>query len=205
MTRLLVSVRDATEALAAAGAGADFIDLKDPSAGALGGLPAACIAGLVALLRAHAPGLPVSATIGDVEAARIDEILARAWAVGQCGVDYVKVGVDLRDGRELAFALLPSLADAARAGLPVVPVLVADEGVDEALVRAAVDAQAFPALMLDTRAKRAGSLLQRVTLLSLAAFIGRVRASGCLAGLAGALARDRVGELAGQRGPGRGA
>nr|WP_231497814.1 (5-formylfuran-3-yl)methyl phosphate synthase [Methylibium sp. T29-B] len=34
--RLLVSVRNVEEALAAAAAGVDFIDLKEPSAGALG-------------------------------------------------------------------------------------------------------------------------------------------------------------------------
>jgi len=187
MTRLLVSVRDASEALAAAGAGADFIDLKDPSSGALGGLPPERIAAIVVVLRAHAAGLPVSATIGDVDAHEVEEILARARRVAQCGVDYVKVGVDGQGGRAAALALVAQLAGLARAGVPVVPVLVADEGVDDALVQAALREGVFPALMLDTRAKRAGSLLQRVTLLSLAGFVARVRGSGCLAGLAGAL------------------
>ena len=41
MTRLLVSVRSVDEALVAAAGGADFIDLKEPSQGALGGLPEA--------------------------------------------------------------------------------------------------------------------------------------------------------------------
>ena len=39
MMRMLVSVRDVPEALLAAHGGADFIDLKEPRAGALGGLP----------------------------------------------------------------------------------------------------------------------------------------------------------------------
>ena len=187
MTRLLVSVRDAGEALAAAGAGADFIDLKDPSSGALGGLPPERIESIVAVLRAHAAALPVSATIGDVDAREVDEILLRTRRVAQCGVDYVKVGVDGQGGRAAALALIARLAGLARAGVRVVPVLVADEGVDDALVQAALKEGVFPALMLDTRAKRAGSLLQRVTLLSLAGFVARVRGSGCLAGLAGAL------------------
>jgi hypothetical protein len=42
MMKMLVSVRDIDEALAAAQAGADFIDLKDPAAGALGGLAPRC-------------------------------------------------------------------------------------------------------------------------------------------------------------------
>ena len=44
MTRLLVSVRDEAEARAAAWAGADFIDAKDPAEGALGALAPARIA-----------------------------------------------------------------------------------------------------------------------------------------------------------------
>lgn len=196
MTRLLVSVRDAAEALAAAQAGADFVDLKEPSAGALGALPVARVAELVALLRARAPGRPISATTGDVDATRVDEILARAWRIGQCGVDYVKVGVDPAGGRDAALALVAALGDAARAGLPVVPVLVADEGVDDALLRAALREQAFAALMLDTRAKRAGSLVQRVAPRALAAFVARVREAGALAGLAGAL---RLADLAALR------
>ena len=187
MTRLLVSVRDADEALAAAAAGADFIDLKDPAAGALGGLPPSQVERLVGLIRARAAGLPVSATIGDLDARALDEIVARTTRIAACGVDYVKVGVDAAAGRAAALALVARLAELGRAGMPVVPVLVADEGVDEALVRAALRAQVFPALMLDTRAKRAGSLLQRVDSASLARFVAAVRAEGCLAGLAGAL------------------
>ncbi len=187
MMRLLVSVRDADEARAAAAAGADFIDLKDPAAGALGGLPPAQVERLVAVVRVLATGLPVSATIGDLDARALDEIAARTTRIAACGVDYVKVGVDAAAGRAAALALVARLAGLARAGIPVVPVLVADEGVDEALVHAALREQVFPALMLDTRAKRAGSLLERVARASLAGFVAAVRAEGCLAGLAGAL------------------
>ena len=38
--RLLISVTDAAEAVDAAGAGADIIDVKDPGAGSLGRAPA---------------------------------------------------------------------------------------------------------------------------------------------------------------------
>ena len=55
--RMLVSVRDVQEALAAADGGADFIDLKEPREGALGGLPLNTIREVVCALR-HAFGVP---------------------------------------------------------------------------------------------------------------------------------------------------
>ena len=62
--KLLVSVRTVAEAAVAAADGADFIDLKEPRAGALGGLPVALIGDIVSVLRASGCTLPVSATIG---------------------------------------------------------------------------------------------------------------------------------------------
>ena len=184
MLRLLVSVRSVHEALAAADAGAHFIDLKEPAAGALGGLPPRRIARIVQALRARHPGLPVSATIGDVAVESRNVILRRVAAVAACGVDYVKVGVEAGADIEAGRALLAQLASC---GSAIVPVLVADRGIDDRLVAAALQARAFPALMLDTFDKRGGSLLQRLGLDALASFIGRARSQGCLAGLAGAL------------------
>ena len=54
--KLLVSVRSVEEALLAAEGGADFIDLKEPGAGALGGLPIATIRAIVDALRRHGSG-----------------------------------------------------------------------------------------------------------------------------------------------------
>lgn len=187
--RLLVSVRDPAEALAAAAAGADFIDLKDPAAGALGGLPLEEITTLVMILRRDFPALPISATIGDFAAVQVDAIVQRVAAVAGCGVDYVKVGV--APGRD-APALLRALA---RCDAAVVPVLLADDGVDLAAVSQALALAAFPALMLDTAHKRAGSLLDRVSVAALSAFIGQARRHACLSGLAGALRADEVSAL----------
>ena len=185
MVRLLVSVRDREEALLAAEAGVDFIDLKEPSAGALGALAPEQVATIVALLRARHPGLRISATVGDLSVQQADEILRRVQGVAACGVDYVKVGLWPEPAEPgLAHALVDALA-ACRAR--VVPVFVADEGVDLALVEHALLRGAFPALMIDTAEKRRGSLLQRVPLATLAAFVAAVRARGVLAGLAGSL------------------
>jgi uncharacterized protein (UPF0264 family) len=189
MTRLLVSARDADEAFAAVRAGADLIDLKDPSRGALGGLEPAHIEQITAALRAEHPTVPVSATIGDVPAHEVTAILRRVEAVAACAVDYVKVGIPPGQG---AAALLRALRVCAA---PVVPVLLADEGIDFSLVHEATCGESFPALMLDTEDKRGGRLLQRVAAESLARFIKEVRHSGRLAGLAGALRAEDVQSL----------
>lgn len=189
MTRMLVSVMNVAEALAAAGAGADFIDLKDPAAGALGGLAPATIVAIVAVLRDAHPGLRISATIGDVDVADRAEILARVAAVAVLGVDYVKVGIE---SAEAPAALLDALA---HCGASVVPVLIVDRGVDLPLVEQALALGAFPALMLDTAEKQAGSLLVRVHPQALRAFIAMAREHGTLSGMAGALRAADVPRL----------
>jgi len=93
MTALLASVRSSEEALDAAQAGAELIDLKEPGSGALGDVSLPEIARIVAMLRATYPVKPISATIGDVATEEIDEITERVIEVSNTGVDYVKVGV----------------------------------------------------------------------------------------------------------------
>ena len=192
MPRLLVSVRSVNEALAAARSGAVFIDLKEPAAGALGSLPPRRIARIVQAMRALHPGTSISATIGDVPVQSREQILRRVAAVSACGVDYVKVGIDSRAHPEAVVALLDGLA---RCGTPIVPVLIADDGIDGALVEAALWPHAFAAVMLDTVDKRGGSLVQRHPMAALAAFVASVRSRGCLAGLAGALRAEDVPAL----------
>lgn len=169
--RLLVSVRNLGEARLAARAGVDFIDLKDPAAGALGALPPARIAEIVAALRAPQAGRPpaLSATTGDLPSDALDAILAQVSAVAATGVDYVKVGID---GAPASRRLLGALA---ACDAPVVPVLLADHGIDASLVHEALALESFAALMLDTADKGAGSLLERLPEAALAAFITTVR------------------------------
>ena len=184
--KILVSVRSVEEALLAVSGGVDFIDLKEPSRGALGGLPPATIRSIVDALRRHGSGLPVSATIGEVPAHELNRIATRVDAVAACGVDYVKVGIERTPQ---AVALLDALA---ASGWPVVPVFIADQGLDFSHV-AHASALGFPGVMVDTADKRAGSLFDAVPLPDLRRFAGVVRATGgtgasaALLGLAGAL------------------
>jgi (5-formylfuran-3-yl)methyl phosphate synthase len=178
--KLLVSVRNVEEALLVAEGGADFIDLKEPGAGALGGLPIAAIHTIVGALRRQGKGLPVSATIGDVPMHDIARIAAFVVAVGACGVNYVKVGIERVPQ---ARAVLDMLA---RSGQPIVPVFIADQGLDGSDVAHACT-QGFPAVMADTADKHAGSLFDVLSMDELRHFVGAVRATGAMVGLAGAL------------------
>jgi len=189
MMRLLVSVRSVDEALIAARGGADFIDLKEPGQGALGGLPEATIRTIVTALRAQGITLPVSATIGDVPMSMRDEILARVAAVGDCGVDYVKVGIERGP---LSREVLEALAATGRA---IVPVFIADRGLDDALVALALTF-GFAGLMADTADKHAGSLLEMVERPALQRFVAQVRGAGVMVGIAGALRASHAAELA---------
>ena len=178
--KLLVSVRSVDEALLAADGGADFIDLKEPGAGALGGLPVATIRAVVAALRQNGVGLPVSATIGDVPMHEGGRIAACVAAVGACGVDYVKVGIErVPQARSVLDALAAS-------GAAIVPVFIADQGLEWADVAHAC-ALGFPGVMVDTADKRAGSLFDALPPAALDRFVAMVRAGGAMVGLAGAL------------------
>jgi uncharacterized protein (UPF0264 family) len=115
-------------------------------------------------------------------------VLQRVSAVAAAGVDYVKVGIARAPATP---ALLEALA---RCGSVVVPVLIADEGIDDALVAHALEAR-FAAVMLDTADKRGGSLLARLPEADLARFVARTRAAGAMAGLAGALGSEDLPRL----------
>jgi len=185
--RLLASVRDVDEALAAAAAGADFIDLKEPAGGALGALPPSRIAAVVRVLRERHAGVRISATTGEWRGVGRAATLDAVAAVAACGVDYVKVGVE--PGAQERVEWL------AHADATVVPVLVADAGVDLPLVEQALRHRAFPALMLDLAGKHGGSLFDVVPLRPLVDFTRTVQRAGRWAGVAGALRLADVAAL----------
>lgn len=186
--KILVSVRSVEEALLVARGGVDFIDLKEPGDGALGGLPIDTIRAIVGALRQQAVGLPVSATIGDVPTADLPRIMACVDEVGACGVDYVKVGIDRAPH---AVAVLNVLATC---GWPVVPVFIADQGFEWAHVEHAC-ALGFPGVMADTADKLAGSLFDAMAQPDLRRFVATVRSGGAMVGLAGALRVSHESQL----------
>lgn len=178
-TQLLVSVATPSEAAQVAAAGVDFIDLKDPTRGALGNLPEATLAAIVARLGEQQRRGKLSATIGDLPATDIDAILTRVARVAACGVNLVKVGITRTGAAELLDAL-------ATCGHSIVPVFIADCGLDAAVLTRAARLP-FAALMIDTAEKVAGSLLERMDGSKLREIVDSVQAEDCAIGLAGAL------------------
>jgi uncharacterized protein (UPF0264 family) len=186
MTLFLASVRDAAEAEMALACGADIIDLKDPSQGALGAAPLETIATAV---RSVAGRTPVSATIGDVPLA--DAVIANAvCAIVATGIDFVKVG--LLPGTEAEDCLHLLAADTCQARLILVAFADALPEFDAVRLAARIGAAG---VMLDTMGKAAGSLSDHLPLEALAAFVHSAKAEGLIVGLAGSLEAKHVSAL----------
>lgn len=204
---LLVSVRDPAEALEAAAAGAQILDAKEPATGALGAVPEAVLRALVGALRAAGQPQPVSATVGD---GPFDDagLEARVRATAACGVRWVKVGagpgeagtvaalgrLQARMRAEQAAAQAAGHAPPWPAWRGLVPVLLADAGLEDARLQAACQG-GFPAVMLDTADKAAGSLAARRPHAELQAVLRALQAGGARAGLAGSLRAEDLGAL----------
>jgi uncharacterized protein (UPF0264 family) len=182
--RLLASVTSETEACLAASLGADIIDCKDPSAGALGALPEGVVAAIRKAVPAH---VPVSATIGDLP---LDPPLVTraAWSMAATGVDIVKIG--LFPGGD-ARSTIRSLGRELAPGTSLVAVLIADAPLDFSMVDE-LCAAGFAGAMLDTAAKDGRTLLDHQDESTLTRFIAAARAAGLLAGLAGSLRRAQI-------------
>jgi len=186
MTLLLASVRDAAEAEMALGCGADVIDLKDPSRGALGAVSLDAIAATVRSVGGRAP---VSATIGDLPLKDVD-IGNAVRATAATGVDFVKVGLFPGTEAEDCFSLLA--AEASHVQLVLVVLADALPSFDAIEAAAKIGAAG---VMLDTMGKTAGSLLDHLPFEKLAAFAHSARAKGLIIGLAGSLRARHVPTL----------
>jgi uncharacterized protein (UPF0264 family) len=185
--RFLASVTDASEALLAAGAGADIIDGKDPARGALGALSPETVAAIRASLPPH---IPVSATIGDIPADD-PSVPDAVGAMAAAGVTFVKIGFFGGAAPASAIARLGRLPLGA---CRLVGVLLADREPDFDLVGDMAHA-GFAGVMLDTETKEGGSLPDVMSEPALAAFIATARRHGLFAGLAGSLRAHHIPRL----------
>jgi (5-formylfuran-3-yl)methyl phosphate synthase len=184
---LLISVRDADEALLALNGGADFIDIKEPSRGSLGAADPAAVAAIVAAIDARAPIsiaagelLEWSPTTAPALMAALDGIPALV-KFGLAGCESVS---DLRNCWQFAIS---QLGDDIR---PVAVVYAdwhaAAAPSPEEVLAMASDANC-PALLIDTWNKSHGTLFAHWPLDQIASFVDEVRKSGMLAVLAGSL------------------
>jgi FolB domain-containing protein len=186
MTLFLASVTGAAEAEVAVAHGADVVDLKDPTKGALGALPAEEVRTAVV---AVAGRRPVSAVIGDPPM-QPDSVFAAASAMAAAGVDYIKVGLFPESGREACIRALHPLARKTK----LIGVMFADLAPDLALVRTMADC-GFAGAMLDTARKGGRRLLDHMDMPALREFVAACRSHGIMAGLAGSLETPDVPRL----------
>jgi uncharacterized protein (UPF0264 family) len=186
--KLLVSVMDAGEARAAAEAGADIVDVKNPAEGSLGA-PAPDV---IAAVRAAVPaGVPVSVAIGDMPNLPGTAALAAAGAA-RSGATFVKVGLwgtsteaeavellrAVRGGAAGAIVVAGAYADARR--VPHAP--LAPELLPRVAHLAGVEV-----CLLDTAVKDGRGLLEWLSPEALAALVAEAHALGLEIALAGAL------------------
>lgn len=183
MTLFLASVRNPAEAETALVAGADIIDLKEPGNGALGALEPDTIGTCVAHVAGRAP---VSATIGDLPLhAEIIRDAVRATA--SLGVDYVKLGLYPGGDARCCLDLLEMKARTTR----LILVAFADAWPDFDVVAEAARIGAS-GVMLDTRRKDTGSLLDHLSIETLAGFVAVAKTRRLNVGLAGSLRAEHV-------------
>jgi uncharacterized protein (UPF0264 family) len=187
MTGFLASVATAAEAAVARDGGADIVDLKDPSQGALGALPSPVIAEAVAAIAGRRT---LSATAGDL-VMEPDAVLPAVRRLAGLGVDIVKVGIF--PGGDLA-ACLRALRSETERGTRIVAVMFADRAPDFDLIPRLRDA-GFAGAMLDTAGKDGGGLRTRLSEARLRAFVDAVAARGLMSGLAGSLRLDDIAPL----------
>jgi dihydroneopterin aldolase len=166
--------------------GADIIDLKDASNGALGALAPDVVRATVAAIQGRRP---VSAVAGDLPMDP-DVIVAAVETMARTKVQYVKVGLFPGPGRQDCVRALASLARTTK----IIGVMFADRGADNALVKVMANC-GFAGAMLDTSDKRAGGLLDCMDVARLREFVGTCRDHGLMTGLAGSLEAPDVPRL----------
>jgi uncharacterized protein (UPF0264 family) len=193
--RLLVSVRDAREAVDALAGGADVIDAKEPLGGALGAVDAATAREITRYVGARRP---VSIVIGDH--ARPDDAARAAEQGWRCGASIVKVGLagvlSRRRARDVVRAVRSSArscatavvayADAAEAGA-----LRAEEVVEIARCEGA------GGIVLDTFDKSGPGLFWHLRGERLGAIVAAAHATGLFLGMAGRLGAAHIQEARG--------
>jgi dihydroneopterin aldolase len=182
---MLTSVACVAEAEIVVAGGADVIDCKDASRGALGALPPREIAAIVAAVAGRRPVSAVVELPHDPALARgaIEEIAA-------LGVAFVKFALPATPDAERLVKALAPVAKSVR----LVAVLFADLGPDLDLLPSLARA-GFSGALLDTAHKGKGRLLDHFTVSRLTEFVARCHGLGLEAGLAGSLEAPDVPRL----------
>jgi uncharacterized protein (UPF0264 family) len=193
MTQLLVSVRNEEEAADALRGGADWIDLKEPTRGALG-----CVDRDVAERVAAEVGsrTPLSAAAGD-----LGEWLGSGPApvFGIRGVKLLKLGLAHNEEPAWKEILLDVQSELAFFGQELVPVMYADFRTARSPSPSEILSLACQAscqwVLIDTFDKRAGSLLDYLDRPALLDLLGTLHDRGLRTAVAGRLTAETIKSL----------
>lgn len=184
MTQLLISVTSIEEAQVALENGADIIDLKDPSAGALGALPLARIRSVVDFVNAQKL---VSATVGDLPM-QPDLILQHVTLLANTKVDIIKIGFFETDDYQPCLDALRSIT---QAGIKLIAVLFAEYTYSANLIEA-IKKAGFIGVMLDTAEKNGATLMDYYSEEQRKKFSQQVFGLDLSLGLAGSLKLEHI-------------
>ena len=195
--KLLVSVVVVGEARAAAEAGADIVDVKNPAEGSLGAPPPEVIEGVRAVVPAE---LPVSAAIGDMPNLPGTAALA-ALGAARSGATFVKVGLWGVSTEADAVALLHTVREAVPGAMVVAGAYADAQRVPHAplapgLLPRVAHAAGADVCLLDTAIKDGRGLLDFLSPDALASLVDEAHAAGLQLALAGALRAEDLPMLA---------
>ena len=200
MTKLLVSVRNTTEAQAALAGGANVIDVKEPQFGSLGMASSATHAAVkkaVATWQENEPNVSAATRLS----AAMGELLDESWQSQLevlVGYSYAKIGLAGCTANADWEMLWRKWIDSLPEGTAPVAVLYADYQKVGApspreLIRAASSA-AVRTLLIDTHEKKWGDTLDQLGCAELGTVVRRAQDAGFLIALAGSVTLERLPE-----------
>lgn len=196
MTQLLISVKNIAEALLVLEIGADIIDLKDPSVGALGALDLPLTKQILQTIRnGQSSGnveqnlAKTSATVGE-QHIDLNSLIADIEARHALGLDMIKIVVSNLFYDAHFVTKMQSLASK---GIQLVAVFFADEALDLDLLPTLKQIGFFGA-MLDTQSKQQ-NLLQAQAAEDLQAFTQICHQYDLQSGFAGSLQAQHIANL----------
>ncbi|MGL6095085.1 MAG: (5-formylfuran-3-yl)methyl phosphate synthase [Fimbriiglobus sp.] len=189
---LLVSVRSAEEAAAAVDAGADLVDVKDPTRGPLGMAHHEAVAAVIAAVGGR---VPVSAALGEYS----DTILTDAHWHLELDLQYVKWGLAGYTGGPAWGEDLLETRREVPSPIEVVAVAYADFTKANAPPPAEVARFAkrfrFRAFLLDTFVKDGKSLLDHLPAAEIAEMVAGLQRGGVAVAVGGSLAPEHLKKL----------
>ncbi|MBC7964741.1 MAG: (5-formylfuran-3-yl)methyl phosphate synthase [Fuerstia sp.] len=198
MTQLLVSVRNALEAIAAVEGGADIIDVKEPIRGSLGcATPEVILAVADAVRSINGPQRPLSLALGELHEWQSDDLAALRNAIQTSSPQYLKLGLAgvctlavtsswIAEWQRVRSSIVGAhewvavaYADHQQAGAPAV----------DLVLQAAIEA-GCRILLIDTHTKTGMSLLDHLSLDVLRTIRRQTTQQGLKLALAGSIAKS---------------